>query len=142
MTTPSSDTGEKAMSRAETRVSVFQFLNSLDAPDSITTEPVMRLENDLMGEDPLHELKRILTAFFNPIGSDTLRGRAINFAFVCDELNRQWDKFGEQNHSKEKWLAILMEEVGEAAKEALDGNDEDFAIEVVQVAAVAINMLI
>lgn len=36
------------------------------------------------------------------------------------ERQRQNQKWGEQNHSVIEWQAILMEEVGEAAKEAVD----------------------
>lgn len=36
------------------------------------------------------------------------------------ERERQNVKWGEQNHSVIEWQAILMEEVGEAAKEATD----------------------
>lgn len=33
------------------------------------------------------------------------------------ERTKQVEKFGQQDHTSEKWLRILMEEVGEAAKE-------------------------
>ena len=36
------------------------------------------------------------------------------------ERERQDAKFGEQNHAPIMWLAILTEEVGETAKEAVD----------------------
>ena len=36
------------------------------------------------------------------------------------ERQRQNEKWGEQNHSVIEWQAILMEEVGEASKEAVD----------------------
>lgn len=39
---------------------------------------------------------------------------------VRDERAKQEAKWGAQKHSREKWLAILMEEVGEAAKAVLE----------------------
>ena len=39
---------------------------------------------------------------------------------VRDERQRQTEKWGEQNYPVIEWQAILMEEVGEAAKEATD----------------------
>lgn len=39
---------------------------------------------------------------------------------IKSEIYRQNKKWGEQNHSVIEWQAILMEEVGEAAKEAVD----------------------
>lgn len=80
------------------------------------------------------------------------------------ERERQNVKWGEQNHSVIEWQAILMEEVGEAAKEATDfhfrngltGNAgegylkdmqvqdkrlKDYRKELIQVAAVAVQMV-
>lgn len=39
---------------------------------------------------------------------------------VQDERKRQDQKWGEQNHNAVEWVSILTEEVGEAAKEAVD----------------------
>lgn len=39
---------------------------------------------------------------------------------IRQERVRQNQKWGEQNHSPIEWIAILTEEVGEAAKEAVD----------------------
>ena len=75
------------------------------------------------------------------------------FDAVRKERIRQDAKWGEQNHAPMEWLPILMEEVGEASKEALElyfmidtpgGNAERVARyrnEMVQVAAVAISMI-
>ena len=79
---------------------------------------------------------------------------------LIDERNRQNKKFGTQNHSPIEWIAILTEEVGEAAKEALElhfksggGNAQPdstdwhsektklYRAEMVQVAAVALSMI-
>jgi len=76
------------------------------------------------------------------------------------ERIRQNNKWGEQHHHPIEWLAILMEEVGEASKEIVDWNfgnksDDgtkfdktiqdlriaDYRTEMVQVAAVAIQMI-
>lgn len=70
---------------------------------------------------------------------------------VYGELQRQHEKWGEQHHDNMTWSAILTEEVGEAAKDALkmrqvEGYDgppwnEALRDELVQVAAVAINWI-
>lgn len=83
------------------------------------------------------------------------------------ERERQQNKWGEQNHSIIEWQAILMEEVGEAAKEAVgfhfkhpykDGIAEyqelagdnyivqkirllNYRKELIQIAAVAVQMI-
>ena len=51
------------------------------------------------------------------------------------ERNAQDEKWGEQRHSDEKWLAIILEELGEAAKAVLEKNEEGILEETVQVAA-------
>ena len=57
---------------------------------------------------------------------------------IRDERARQDVKWGVQRHTPEKWLVILMEEVGEAAKTTLEGDLVGYAEELVQVAAVAV----
>ena len=77
---------------------------------------------------------------------------------VIHERSRQNNKWGEQNHNMIEWIGVLSEEVGEAAKEAVDFHfangvldpktkpDEkiqsqridDYRKEMIQVAAVAI----
>ena len=68
---------------------------------------------------------------------------------VIHERVEQVRKWGEQNHSPLEWMAILVEEVGEAQKEALEHHftlhysaDPDrlerYRAELVQVAAVAV----
>ena len=51
------------------------------------------------------------------------------------ERNAQDEKWGEQRHSDEKWLTIILEELGEAAKAVLEKNEEGLLEETVQVAA-------
>ena len=58
---------------------------------------------------------------------------------IQTERNVQDEKWGEQRHSDEKWLTILLEELGEAAEAVLENNDEALLVEVVQVAAVLEN---
>ncbi len=48
-----------------------------------------------------------------------------------DDTNEKW---GEQRHSDEKWLAIILEELGEPLKPSLK-NEEGILEETVQVAA-------
>jgi len=59
-------------------------------------------------------------------------------ALIVAERRRQDEKWGEQNHAPVKWLAILLEEAGEAAKAALENEYGLYVQELVQVAAVAV----
>lgn len=71
-------------------------------------------------------------------------------SLVVDERDKQDRKWGPQNHSPIEWMAILVEEVGEAQKEALEHHwagthypVDEFRLlrlraELVQVAAVAV----
>lgn len=52
------------------------------------------------------------------------------------ERDNQDKKWGPQHHSDEKWLTILMEEVGEAAKAVLEKDEASLFEEVVQIGAV------
>jgi NTP pyrophosphatase (non-canonical NTP hydrolase) len=62
-------------------------------------------------------------------------------AAIATERTRQDAKWGEQNHSDCRWLAILMEEVGEASKAILEGTTSEFREELVQCAAVLVSWL-
>lgn len=74
------------------------------------------------------------------------------FSDINNEMDRQIEKFGIQNHPPEWYLTILMEEVGEAAKAALeskfnfDGNgksaEDNYLEELVQIAAVAASAIL
>jgi hypothetical protein len=69
---------------------------------------------------------------------------------VMGECAEQVERFGVQDHEPSEWLMILGEEVGEANKAALeyhfryDGvkNLKQYRAELVQVAAVAISMIV
>ena len=64
---------------------------------------------------------------------------------VQQALQHQLDKWGVQSHDDLRWLAILMEEVGEVSQELIKPLEEDWPKdelalreELAQVAAVAI----
>lgn len=64
--------------------------------------------------------------------------RASTIARLLRERARQEKKWGPvegKTHTLEKWLVILMEEVGEAAEDIQEGRDP--SEELIQVAAVA-----
>jgi NTP pyrophosphatase (non-canonical NTP hydrolase) len=61
------------------------------------------------------------------------------FEKIAAERTRQDAKWGEQNHADPKWLAILVEEVGEVAKAMLEHNEAQG--ELVQCAAVLVAWL-
>ncbi len=67
-----------------------------------------------------------------------MRYRDILFAQIDMERSKQDKKWGEQNHSPLKWLAILVEEVGEVAQAILQGNRLACYQELIQCAAVII----
>jgi NTP pyrophosphatase (non-canonical NTP hydrolase) len=74
---------------------------------------------------------------------------------VHTEIYAQNEKWGEQNHNPVEWMAILTEEVGEAAQQAVDYHFnpdkspatkqlerlEEFKKELTQVAAVAVQAM-
>lgn len=61
---------------------------------------------------------------------------------VLEERDKQDAKWGQQDHVPLKWMMILQEELGEAAKAILEADDEwdesKYRDEMVQVAAVAL----
>lgn len=63
-------------------------------------------------------------------------------ALIRVEMVRQNKKWGEQNHSQEKWCTILGEEYGEVCKDALEGNPMGYVNELVEVAAVSIQAIL
>lgn len=83
------------------------------------------------GENPnvdfLHRLRKIANETPAPVG------------LILNERKRQDRKWGIQDHSDLYWLGILMEEVGEVAKDLVELKDPQ--VEVVQVAAVALAWL-
>ena len=67
-------------------------------------------------------------------------------ALVKAERERQFAKWGKQNHDLFTWLSSLMEEVGEAAQAALHStfggsHAGTFKIEMIHVAAVAVQII-
>ena len=72
-------------------------------------------------------------------------------AEICSERFKQDEKWGVQSHLPDKWMVILLEEVGEACKESLEAYSKVIAEvydkrksldrwrqEMIQVAAVAV----
>ena len=57
---------------------------------------------------------------------------------IRDERARQNAKWGEQNHTPERWLAILSEETGETARAIVEFDLVSYRAELVHVAAVAV----
>jgi hypothetical protein len=57
---------------------------------------------------------------------------------VRNERERQEEKWGQQNHDSAKWNQVLAEEIGEAAKDAMEKGEGAELTEVIQVAAVAL----
>jgi len=81
-----------------------------------------------------------------------MKTRSEIIAEILDERTRQDEKWGVQNHKPLEWCVILMEEVGELAKEAHEhhftpkyykdtGQLERYRKELIQVAAVCVSML-
>jgi NTP pyrophosphatase (non-canonical NTP hydrolase) len=82
----------------------------------------------------------------------TLNKTRLDYLFeITEERDNQNKKWGIQNHTPIEWTAILMEEVGEVSKEALEyhfkkfypdtGQLQRYEKELIQVAAVALAML-
>lgn len=74
--------------------------------------------------------------------------RVSNLIALQTEANRQVQKFGKQDHTPDRWLTILVEEVGEVSKEMCNMHDspcelvyDNYETELIQVAAVAMSML-
>lgn len=93
--------------------------------------------NDFYGLDfeVTSQLARAAGAALMNLGK-MLRSEKEALARVLAERERQDSKWGVQNHDFDRWLDILLEEVGEASKDRLEGIDE--FEESVQVAAVLI----
>ena len=64
-----------------------------------------------------------------------ITGQAFN-DLIEMERNAQDAKWGEQNHSNEKWANIALEELGEVAKAVIENDDVALMPEIVQLAAV------
>lgn len=60
---------------------------------------------------------------------------------ICAERTRQDEKWGQQDHDEDRWLTILVEEVGEVAKAIQDDDPINYLEELTQVAAVAVAAL-
>ena len=61
---------------------------------------------------------------------------------IDDECLRQTEKWGEQSHFDHVWLSILLEEIGEAAKNINEGKSKsEIDFELNQCAAVLVSWL-
>lgn len=68
--------------------------------------------------------------------------RDLIFKAINAERDRQDEKWGDQSgHSDDRWMTILVEEVGESAQEILDGDEIKLFIELTQVAAVTVQWM-
>ena len=68
--------------------------------------------------------------------------REIAFTSIDEERERQDKKFGVQNHGDLYWLAILTEEVGEAAQAVIQERTyEEVEKEMLHIAAVAVSWI-
>ena len=80
---------------------------------------------------------------------EPLNDTVIILNYVLTERIAQDQKWGVQNHSPADWITILVEEVGEASKEALEfkfgpspaESLKRYKTELIQVAAVAVAMV-
>lgn len=75
-----------------------------------------------------------------------MTGISLALRAIIQERERQDEKWGEQNHDDYRWLAILVEEVGELSQCALHDEFGGHAAgklrqELIQVAAVAVSWL-
>ena len=57
---------------------------------------------------------------------------------VLHERELQFHKWGVQDHDEDRWMVILMEEVGECCKAIQEEDPANYREELVQVAAVAV----
>ena len=63
------------------------------------------------------------------------------FSDIDNERSNQLEKWGDQRHSSDRWVVILLEELGEASKASLEGQLENWREEIVQIGAVAVAAL-
>ena len=60
---------------------------------------------------------------------------------ILEERKKQIEKWGVQSYSREKWLCILMEEIGELSEAILKEQEKESIDELVQVIMVGVNIL-
>lgn len=61
---------------------------------------------------------------------------------ILNEMNRQDTQWGEQDHNPHKWNSIIMEELGESAKGALQNNEGNYYEELIHTAACCIQAIL
>jgi hypothetical protein len=75
-------------------------------------------------ENPLTALESRAAEAEGALSQYQRRDGRVEFYEVLGERIRQDKKWGEQNHDDWKWLAILVEEVGEAAQAMMQAFEE------------------
>ena len=60
---------------------------------------------------------------------------------VMTTRQHQHEIWGEQNHKPSEWQSILIEEVGEQAKAINDADWDNYRVELLQVAALCLQMI-
>lgn len=68
-------------------------------------------------------------------------GKLVIWEEIVQERDRQDQKFGKTSHSPEWWLVVLVEEIGEVSEAIIEKDRENYEIELIQVAAVAVAAL-
>ncbi len=73
---------------------------------------------------------------------ETTEGVSIDvMCSVLKERASQFNKWGQQNHNLDRWITILVEEIGEFASDVQEDKPVQAYYEMVQVAAVAMQIL-
>jgi len=96
-----------------------------------------RLKMRERGEQKIEIVKRKMQKMTNKVIEHLNRTENI-FSDIFEEIRFQDEKWGDQNLEPSIWLAIIMEELGEAAKSALKNENIEYRKKLVQVAANAI----
>ena len=94
--------------------------------------------------DADEEMQDILEDWRDEIASSDTIDKILNE--IRNERTAQDKKWGEQNHDRYKWVAILTEETGEVSEAALEAEHDpewisNYRDELIQVAAVAVAMI-
>lgn len=135
----------------ESQCAFSKWLGQAHPPKKIKIYSVNMMTKDAASTYRTRAITRKMAAYEDIkeflLEDDMTTDRLGVLAEILEERHRQDQKWGEQNHSPIEWQGILMEEVGEQAREAnenhFEGKDSlvKYRKELVQVAAVAVNMI-
>lgn len=115
-----------------------EFLAEIEAELAGTKLGSQELQSHVLTEVEPTIIEEAQRPMFHIAGIPTEVQAHVLFSVMC-ERSAQDAKFGAQRkQTNERWLAILNEETGEAAKEILDGRNRELYQELIQVAAVAV----